>query len=108
MPATGTLTVNASGQLSTTTAPVVPSGSACTLTLTSNPSALPLPQGYVWKTPVISGTGNAFTVTLTMAQQSTNNTAVPVPTLSQWALYALGMLMLMAAAQAMRKQHGKR
>ena len=51
--------------------------------------------------PVIAGSGNSFTVTLPMSPKGVVS-ATPVPTLAQWALYLLGMLMLVAAARQLR------
>ena len=100
-PANGTLTIDASGQLTTSVQPQVPSGSTCSLALSSDPGALPLPSGYQWGAPVIAGSGNSFTVTLPMSPKGVVS-ATPVPTLAQWALYLLGMLMLVAAARQLR------
>lgn len=100
-PANGTLTIDASGQLTTSVQPQVPSGSTCSLALSSDPGALPLPSGYQWGAPVIAGSGNSFTVTLPMSSKGVVS-ATPVPTLAQWALYLLGMLMLVAAARQLR------
>ncbi|MBF5002652.1 IPTL-CTERM sorting domain-containing protein [Diaphorobacter caeni] len=105
-PSTGTLTVDSTGQLTTTNPPVIPAGSTCTLALKTDPSTLPLPSGYVWKSPVISGSGGSFTVTIPMARA--NGDSVPVPTLSEWALYALASLMLLAAAGQLRTRRAKR
>ncbi|QIL82109.1 hypothetical protein G7047_20890 [Diaphorobacter sp. HDW4A] len=107
-PSTGALTVGSTGQLSIANPPMVPAGSTCTLTLKTDPATLPLPTGYLWKTPVISGSGNNFNVLLPMASSSTNGNSVPVPTLSELALYTLALLMLLAAAGPLRNGRAKR
>ncbi|QIL73712.1 IPTL-CTERM sorting domain-containing protein [Diaphorobacter sp. HDW4B] len=103
IPASGTLTVGPTGQLSITSQPLVPAGSSCALTLQSDASALPVPHGYEWKGPTsITQNGNQFVLTLTMGPVSTSD-AVPVPTLKQWALLLMSILLAAVVARRLRQ-----
>lgn len=107
-----TLTIDAAGQLATTTQPVVNGAALCTPTLAETVPSLPLPPGYESKASSISpSAGNSrFVVTLRMAPRSsvTPTSATAVPTLGEWALYALSALMLLAAARVTRARGAKR
>jgi len=105
-----TLTIDATGQLATTTQPVVNGAALCTPTLAETVPSLPLPPGYEWKASSISpSAGNShFVVTLRMAPRSvTPTSATAVPTLGEWAVYALSALMLLAAARVTRARGAK-
>lgn len=118
-----TLTIDASGKLSAAMQPKVSSTSTCTPAFanikdafpTAAAVALPLPDGYEWRSAIITPeSGNdTFIITLTMAKKAvTGANTAPVPTLSEWALYALVALMLLMAAHQLRTlsnvRNGKR
>ena len=106
LPDTVSLVIAATGNLSTSTQPSVSATSQCAPKLAEATPTLALPQGYEWKTSTVTpGSGNSsFQVTLTMAKKSVTpaGEATPVPTLGEWALYALSLLMLLAAGQQLR------
>ncbi|QNP50280.1 IPTL-CTERM sorting domain-containing protein [Diaphorobacter aerolatus] len=104
-PDTVTLTIDATGHLSTPTQPMVSATASCSPQLAESTPSLALPQDYEWKPSSVSpASGNSsFVITLTMAKKTITPTlATPVPTLGEWAVYALSVLMLLAAAWQMR------
>lgn len=109
IPASGQLTIGANGAL-TTPDGLVPPGSSCTGLTVDGIAQLPAaPQNYEWKSSTGTSSGtNAFTVTLVMAVKASPAGATPVPTLAQWALYALASLMLLAAASQLRIRNQQR